>query len=157
MLLHNKCLSFISVLNSIKFIPCMLKVYKINNLIMLWLQQIFSMFQFICNFTLKDGKRKQLTFFRKSANRCESQLRTSDLDGILSKLIVPNLLHLLINIKFQITSSIEKIATLTVDSHCVWRYVHREHEETGAKPRKIKQIITQNRQFLTDRFTQFQK
>lgn len=156
MLLHNKCLSFISVLNSIKFIPCMLKVYKINNLIMLWLQQIFSMFQFICNFTLKDGKRKQLTFFRKSANRCESQLRTSDLDGILSKLIVPNLLHLLINIKFQITSSIEKIATLTVDSHCVWRYVHRGHEETGAKPRKIKQIITQNRQFLTDRFTQFQ-
>jgi len=53
---------------------------------------VFYLFIFnSCVLTLKDEKRKQLTFFRKSANRCESQLITSDLDGLLSKLMVPKL------------------------------------------------------------------
>lgn len=52
-------------------------------------------------------KRKQLTFFRKSASRCESQLMTSDLDGTLSQLMFPNELVLMMRVKFQILSSIE--------------------------------------------------
>lgn len=92
---------------------CVLKVYKINIAI-----AIFFSFN-SCVLTLKDEKRKQLTLFRKSANRCGSQLRTSDLDGIPSKLIVPNLLHLLMNIKSLISSSIEKMLPLSQWVHTV--------------------------------------